>query len=326
MHLRSALFLVLLALASPMALAQTQPASPAPRAESSTQVTEAGARAYVQFLQRLSDITNSASQSSTVLSTLSNSMTTRAGIVEHYPELQTAVGQARQILSDANTQLEALPPLPDRGVTSDMLRVSETMRRDTHTYINNMTGLLDAGADFLSAVGANDRPKIVAAYGRLSGAGAVLIDGQRMILRGRQQMLQPEQSDYHILGAMVAMYDGMSAILAADGASRRLQLNLAADSADRWGISGRAALALERQSWPRRYGNQPALATYLQLNEQAFALNDRISAFLRDCASHDVTSEERRRQMSQIAELEEDYQSLNRQQVVVLGQLTQQSH
>ncbi len=314
--------LTLFALSAPTAFATPSPTAaptqvaPAPQPPAAR---DPAARAFADWVQRSSAALAHASQASDTLGEITSISSDRREFLQSLPTLRAQIARARQILVDASAELDSLGEFQFPGAQADLVELGGRLRRDGYQYIANMQGLLDAMTEFMDAVEANDARRVQAVAPRLHNSVYVMVDGQRTILRGRQQMFTPEQPVYHSLGAMIAMYDGMIAFTEEDDATRRAQLTAAAASAERWGQSDRATLeALRTQLGTLSPSDRAIVNTMLQFEEETCAVNDRVVAYLRNAIA--APASQRIQMIQGLAQMEADYQAISMREVAAMAQ------
>jgi hypothetical protein len=148
------------------------------------------------------------------------------------------------------------------------------------------------------------------------------------MFRGRQRTVPQDESAYHSLGAMVALYEGMSALIMPNVENRQARVTAAAQSAETWGASGRAALARQRAGLVGFPPNQQTVIDEMfNLEGQFYAANDRVVTLLRaaaqEAAAGASSQQLNSRYTGQIAAIEVEYQRINARQVELYSQLTQ---
>jgi hypothetical protein len=318
----AALALCAASLSAPAAFATPSPAPPPTQTAPAPQpppAADPAARAFADWVQRSSTALAHASQASDTLGEISSVSSDRRAFLESLPTLRSHIERAHQILVDARGELDALGEFQTPGASADLVELGGRLHRDGYQYIDNMQGLLDAMTEFMDAIQANDARRVQAVTPRLRNSVYVMIDGQRTILRGRQQMFTAEQPVYHSLGAMIAMYDGMIALTEEDDATRRAQLTAAAASAERWGQSDRAAVAaLRTQLGTLSASDRAIVNTMLQFEEETCAVNDRVVVFLRNAVA--APGSQRIDLIQGLSQMETDYQSISMREVAAMAQ------
>ena len=307
---------------APMALAAQQPAI-AQTADSN--------RAFAQWMVRVSAVVERASAANNLLSEFHQSFNpndSRANQLAAMRQLRQHAEASRPELAAAGQELAAIGAFQHAGADPELVVFSRSMIQDTQAYLRNMDEILDAMIDAIDAFERNDRAAFAAVSPRLVRGASLLLDGQIMMFRGRQRTVPVTESSHHGLGAMVAMYEGMRAIIMPNIANRDAALRAAADSAAGYSVSGRAALALQRASVGDLSADQRRIVNEMfAYEEQFYAANDRVVALLRaaaqEAAAGTSAMDLNTRYTADVAAVELEYQRINAAQVALFSQLTQ---
>lgn len=218
----------------------------------------------------------------------------------------------RQLLSQLQSELRATPRFEHLGAPETYLLMSETIARDTGAYLQNMDAMLVNIISLVDAMEANDEDAIARLRPRLMQSAVLLLDGQLVTLRARQQLLHVDDSAYHALGAMMSLYDGMRLAIVLTMPDRAGAMIDTSHAAARWSTSGREAVVAARAALPTVASRERALLEeMLELEERFFMVNDRVVAAL-EAASRGA--EDRRVQqhlMNALIQAEVDYMRIN---------------
>lgn len=316
-------FLAALALVfTPMGMAVLQPAAAQ---------TVDGERAFAQWMLRVTDVVERASAVNNELSALQQSYNangSRDAQLASMLVVRAHAMQSRPQLAAFGQELDAIGAFEHPNAPADLVQFSRTMIADTQTYLRNMDEVLATMIDAVNAFERNDRAAFNAVAPRLVRGAALLLEGQIVMFRGRQRTVPQSESAYHSLGAMVSLYEGMSALIMPNVENREARVTAAAQSAETWGVSGRAALAQQRAGLVGYPPNQQAIIDEMfNLEGQFYAANDRVVALLRaaaqEAASGATALQLNRRYTGQIAAIEVEYQRINARQVELYSQLAQ---
>lgn len=323
MGVRMRYFLAAIALIlAPMGMAVVQPAAAQ---------TDEGERAFAQWMLRVTNVVERASAVNNQLSSLQQSYNpngSRDSQLASMRSVRAHAIQSRPQLAGFGEELIAIGPFEHPGAPAELVEFSRTMISDTQTYLRNMDEILDAMIVAVNAFENNDRAAFAAVSPRLVRGAALLLEGQIVMFRGRQRTVPQNESAYHSLGAMVSLYEGMSALIMPNVDNRAARVNAAAQSAETWGVSGRAALARQRTGLVGFPPNQQGVIDEMfNLEGQFYAANDRVVALLRaaaqEAAAGASSQQLNSRYTGQIAAIEVEYQRINARQVELYSQLTQ---
>lgn len=315
-------FLAALALVfTPMGMAVLQPAAAQ---------TVDGERAFAQWMLRVTNVVERASAVNNELSALQQSYNangSRDAQLASMLVVRAHAVQSRPQLAAFGQELDAIGAFEHPNAPADLVQFSRTMIADTQTYLRNMDEVLATMIDAVNAFERNDRAAFNAVAPRLVRGAALLLEGQIVMFRGRQRTVPQSESAYHSLGAMVSLYEGMSALIMPNVENREARVTAAAQSAETWGVSGRAALAQQRAGLVGYPPNQAIIDEMFNLEGQFYAANDRVVALLRaaaqEAASGATALQLNRRYTGQIAAIEVEYQRINARQVELYSQLAQ---
>ncbi|MBL8538309.1 MAG: hypothetical protein JNM59_12960 [Hyphomonadaceae bacterium] len=328
------LWLFAAGLASPSLADPVPERTPARPAERLTQPPAAEMqvhRDFANWVQRVSSILERAGAANESFGTFFNAVSPNASrreIVASIQALQVTLSGARGVLNTARQELSAIEPFYAADAPAEYNAMGATMVRDANAYVSNMLDMVALMEEATNAVLMNDGAAFNRIAPRLLASATLLIDGQILTLRSRQQLMPREESVHHSIGAMIALYQGMRALALPDSADRPAQLQAAAADAARWGESGRAALAEQRALLDQLDGRQRALlAQMFGLEEASYQINDRVVALLRqaetDSASGVDYSVLHGRYVQNLANLESEYITIGHQQVALFQQFTQ---
>jgi hypothetical protein len=316
-------FLAALALVlAPMGMAVLQPAAAQ---------TDESERAFAQWMLQVTNVVERASAVNNELSALQQSYNpngNREAQLAAMRAVRTHAMQSRPQLVGFGEELIAIGPFEHPAAPADLIEFSRAMVTDTQTYLRNMDEILGAMIEAVNAFERNDRAAFDAVAPRLVRGAALLLEGQIVMFRARQRAVPQDESAYHSLGAMVSLYEGMSALIMPSVDNRQARVNAAAQSAETWGVSGRAALARQSAGLVGFPPNQQAIIDEMfNLEGQFYAANDRVVALLRaaaqEAAAGASSQQLNTRYTGQIAAIEVEYQRINARQVELYSQLTQ---
>lgn len=319
-HFLAAIALVL----APMGVAAVQPAA-AQTAESE--------QAFAQWMLRVTGTIERASAVNDLLAQFQqayNPNADRNSQVAAVRRLREHATQSRPQLVALGQELEAIGPFQHAGADPELVEFSRTMIADTQTYLRNMDDVLGALIDATIAIERSDQRAFSAVAPRLVRSASLLLEGQIVMFRGRQRVVPASESTYHGLGAMIALYEGMRAIIMPNVANRAQQISAAADSATGWSASGRAALALQRAGLTGLTQEQRNVINQMfALEEEFYVANDRVATLLRaaatDAAAGMDPAQLNSRYTPEMAGIEVEYQRINAAQVALYAQLAQQA-
>jgi hypothetical protein len=197
--------LALLALAlAPQAVAAAAPPPPA------VVRSEAGERAIYAWLGRLGEamtIQNRGMQKLSGSRALMEQMATPAGAKAAAPRLRALVAEARASVRQADALL-ASTSLPDLVVGNGLTPAS--MLAEARAQNAKAIAVLDDYDALLAAFERGDRAAAVKLAPRLMEGSMVLVDGQRLMMRGRQAALPQSQSMHQALELPVQLYRAMA--------------------------------------------------------------------------------------------------------------------
>jgi len=318
-------FLAAIALVlAPLGLAQTQPAA--------AQTVESE-QAFAQWMLRVSAVIERASAVNNLLSEFHASYNPNASRADQLAGMRAVrehAQRSRPMLMAYGEELRAIGPFQHPGADPELVEFSRTAIEDTQIYLRNMDEILGVLIEATDAYERNDRAAFASLGPRLIRGASLLIEGQIVMFRGRQRTVPVEESAHHGLGAMVALYEGMRALVMPNVPDRAAAVNAAADNAAGWSASGRAALTRQRAmmvGFPPV--QQRAIDQMFALEDQFYVANDRAVALFRaaarDAAAGASAQDLNARYTAQIAAIEVEYQRINSEQVALYSQMTQAS-
>lgn len=300
------------------------------------QTAETGAEARAQrefalWLQNISGLLERAGVANDVFLRFSQGGSVNEGreqLLDRLRSLRPEAQSAQIALANIQVELGTVAPFRSPDAPDELELLSETILRDTGVYLRNMDSLLALTNEVIDAFERNDQPALRRIAPRLLQSVSMLIDGQILAVRTRQQMTSADDSSYHTLGAMLAMYEGMRACALPNIANRADALSAAANAAVASGQQGRAALARKAQEFSNIASRETDLLRQMfAVEERAYNVNDRVVALLRSAAQEaragagpDVLNT---RYVPQLSMLESEFIRLNQEQVVLLGELTE---
>jgi hypothetical protein len=307
---------------APMGMAAAQPAAAQ---------TDASERAFAEWVVRVTGVIERASAANDVFTQFYQSYDPNGGRAEQLAAMRAVrdlAGRSRPQLAALGGELNTIGPFQHPDAPAEYAEFSRSMIDDTQIYLRNMDDVLGVMIEAVDAFERDDRAAWNRIGPRLIRSASLLIDGQIVMFRGRQRTIPASESAHHSLGTMVALYEGMSALVMPDVRDRPAALNAAADSAATWGASGRAALTQQRA---REMGYAPREQTLVDqmmaLEQQFYAANDTAVSLLRaaaqDAASGASGQQLNMRYTPRIAAIESEFQRLNQQQVALYAQLAQ---
>jgi hypothetical protein len=287
-------------------------------------------RAFALWVQRVMDLLERTSVINDVFNQFvegADPNEDQEAFLVHARPVRDRAREARQALAQMEAELNGIGPFVAEGAPEEYSVIAETILRDSRTYVQNMDGLLAQVIALVDAMERNDRAQVEAIAPRLLQSVGYLVEGQIVMLRARQQLAAPTDSAFHGLGAMIAMYEGMRAIVMPNVRDRAAVLIEASQSAARWGASGRAALARQRADLSQTASREAAIgAQVFDLEEQFYRATDRVIELLESAAqesSRISPSALNIRYMPRLSEIELRYQQINQQQIDLFAQLTE---
>lgn len=287
-------------------------------------------RAFADWLTRVTNVLERASAANETFNDFFANYNPQASRAEQLAIIRRVRDHsvtARALMSQLQTEVGAMQPFSHPGGPPEYELLSRSMLSDSAQYLSNMDGVLDLIVQTVDAIERSDAPALRRLAPRLVQSAGLLVQGQVVMLRARQQIVPSSESSHHSLGSMVAMYEGMYAMIMPNIANRSEAISAAARSAEAWGRSGRVRLAESRRQaaqMPER--ERQILLRMCDIEDQFFAENDRVVALLmsasRDAANGVNENELNVRYTPQISQVETRYQQLNSQQVELFSQLT----
>ncbi|HWA00479.1 MAG TPA: hypothetical protein VG841_09225 [Caulobacterales bacterium] len=280
-------------------------------------------RAFGAWMERYSAILAHASRASDALSRFVSVApgASREDILAVFAQIRVASAQGRDVLREARAEAAALPAFqaPDGSTTYD--EAARGLRRDLTAYIDNIDRVLDIMIQVADAFANNDTATARRLAPQLQSSAILLVDGQIITLRARQQMAPPNSTTYHGLGAMIELYRGMRALAVDAPEGRANALLTAADAMAATTRAHRAALTLERADLVSRSAEERAFGErFLAVEDRFMALNDRVEAALRLAAEDADPATVRARYMPMLIQSETEYQSLTQEQLTMFNE------
>ncbi|MBY0564975.1 MAG: hypothetical protein K2P58_12415 [Hyphomonadaceae bacterium] len=333
-RLISALTAVLLGLTSaPFVFANPRVSPPPPSAQRAVDSDEMQVhRDFADWMQRVSAIVQRADTANQAFAQFNAAFrpdSSQREMAATARELRVVLAGSRATLEATLADLATVEPFRADAEDTDYPALSEAILRDVRRYIDNMLAYVGVMDEAATAIVNNDRRALERLAPSINASASVLIEGQILTLRTRQRLMDEDTAVYHTLGAMIAMYEGMLAIgfPVTDGAQR---LAAAADTAARWGQSGREAILGQRTTLDALRGEQREIAgRIIALEDTAFQVNDRVVGVLRAALADGAASAKpddalANSYLTQLAQLESEYIEIGREQVVLFQQLTQE--
>lgn len=231
----------------------------------------------------------------------------------------------RAELALARERLAAMAPFAHPNAPPEMLRLAAMILRDSRESAVRMDQLLNDMILFAGAVERGDTAEVERLSPQIERSSTLLIQSQATMLRARQQLVPADTSPYHAMGGMVAMYDGLVALLASDADFDAAAVEAAAVALDASLAAERAAILRERASL-RRSDPDYAVAVEVMEARAAFAdVNERARNELRTAAqaarAGSSTTRSRDAHVVVLAELEYEYQRIARRQLELHARL-----
>ncbi len=116
----------------------------------------------------------------------------------------------RARLKDVNARLAAYPAY--RGDAEDTARAA-TLLKDMRGYASRVEVAVGVMDDLLGALVARDDSRTQTLLVKVREATALLVEGQLVMVKGRQTLFSRNETDYYLLGAMSALYEGMASTM-----------------------------------------------------------------------------------------------------------------
>jgi hypothetical protein len=288
-------------------------------------------REFAVWIQRISSLMERAGAANDVFNGLSASFNTETDLDVLMSELRPVRDQARAaraLLAQLQGELTQIAPYRLEGAPPQYAIFSETLLEDTGVYMRNMDRVMDLTIQLIDAMDARDFAAVEHLAPRLMQTASTLIDGQIFMVRARQQLIPATQSAHHSLGSILALYEGMRAIVVLNVVDRPAAITAAADAATRWSRTGRAVLAQERPEVdmlaPRE---REIMMRMIAIQERFFVLGDRVSAHLRlasAAAARGMSDEALNVEYSdELAAFEMEFLRLNQEQIALFAELTE---
>lgn len=307
--MRAVLLSLVLLLAGPAAWAQ--PAS-------TQTATPTATREYVTWIERISTLLN---EMGTATSSLQSAMpalhsSDRATQLAGLRRSRDAAQVARTGLSRLDGQLQALGPYTGPAIDATTKPSAEALWTDTNKFSDTIDDALSKVIALVEAIERDDAAAITRLISELRQSAHLLIDGQILAVRGRQQLASVQESAYYSLGALVSFYEGMRALIAAPDPTG---LRTAARGAASWAANGRTILAGERAQVDQyRPSDRPAFLEMLALEEKGFVVVDQMAATMNAAADEGGTLSAqalRAKYAPRMIALEAAYQNVAQEQI-----------
>jgi len=308
------------------------PMSPAHADQAPSEAAEMAAyRAFGDWVQRVTTLLEEASRAGDAFNEFNASFDPNRDPRQQMAMLNAVRAHAREsraLMARVESDLRAAGTFTAPGAPSELIALANALHGDSITFVRNMDGVLGLMVEAVDAIERNDQPALQRIGPQLIRSAAVLIDGQIVMLRARQQMLPPSESAYHSLGAMTALYEGMSSLLMPDVPNRAEALRTASRNAAQWGRSGRAAVTSQRAELTPLSGRERDLVSrMLDLEDQFYAENDRVVSTLENAARAVQSGTDgpalNQSFMPTLAQIEMRYQQLSQQQIALYQQMVQ---
>lgn len=113
----------------------------------------------------------------------------------------------RARLNDVKARLAAYPAY--RGNAEDT-RIAAAVLTDMRNYASRVEGAVGVMDDLMGAVIARDDSRTQALLLKIRDATVLLVEGQLVMVKGRQAIFSRDDTEYYLLGAMSALYEGMA--------------------------------------------------------------------------------------------------------------------
>lgn len=158
------------------------------------------------------------------------------------PELQ----QARATLASLRLEAEAIPPFGGDNAPAMFIVTSNLVLGDTIWMLEQFELIAADAAQLGPALEAGDNARLRVISERLMAMPAVMLRSQTTTLRVVQFQYPDDDTTHHVIGARIAVFDGVIAFVTLDEAVDPDAILGASNAIERWVASGRAALAAER--------------------------------------------------------------------------------
>lgn len=228
----------------------------------------------------------------------------------------------RVLLAELQAELQTISRFDHPAAPSSYSVLADTLLRDTAAYLRNMDDMLAHLISFVDAIEADDSAAIERIAPRLLQSAVLLLEGQIVTVRARQQLVSVEDTAHHALGAMLVLYEGMRAAISPNVVDRGGVFVDLSQAAARWSASGRQALAAERTRLPELATRERALLEeMLRIEERTFAVNDRVVGYFEAAARSQGNERDMEALVDRLVVAEADYLRLNQRMMQLLTEL-----
>lgn len=231
----------------------------------------------------------------------------------------------RAELALARERLAAMAPFAHPNAPPEMLRMAGMILRDAQESAVSMDQLLNDMILFAGAVERGDTREIERLSPQIERSSVLLIQSQATMLRARQQLIPPDTSQYHAVSGMLAMYEGLAALLASDADFDVAAVEAAAAALDASLAAERAAISRERASLRRSDPDYAAAIEVMDARAAFSDINERARNELRTAAqaarAGNSTMRNRDAHVVALSELEYEYQRIARRQMELYARL-----
>lgn len=238
--------------------------------------------------------------------------------------IRDAVARSRPLLAHFRSDLESIEA--SAFAAADTSSIAIDLCQEAFAYLDGLDQTTTIAADLADALEQENATRVLMVRQRLWLALGIIFDGRVALSHARQQTFSASESDYYVLGSVMALYQGMRAIALRNLRDRASVLRGAEELAATSGEAGRVVVRRELNALPRTASRSPAMQA-LMLNEQALQLNDEIAAMLREAASDAEAGVPAPdlyvRYMRDLSRIERQYFELGRTPTRPLGELVQ---
>lgn len=240
-------------------------------------------------------------------------------------QMASQAATARPALASIRAEIDAMAPFAHPQATGEQVSLSNVILRDSRQTLTNMDNMLADIMAFAEAYQRRDARAMNEVLPRLENSARILIRSQATMIRARQPLAPRSSSQYHAIGGMAAMYEGMATLLESDAnfdlpALEAAERNMTASLA-----SERAALAVERAGIPPG-PYRPVMVQIMDSKDQFSSVNERARDILRaaieDARAGRASDTTRLANLEALGHLEYEYQAISRRQIELFGQLS----
>jgi hypothetical protein len=234
-------------------------------------------------------------------------------------EIRPTLARYRAALQATSARIGAVQPVTfPAGLPYDFARLQSEGR----AQVDGLRELVEALDAMIVAVAAKDKAAMEAPFATIARSGVTLIQGQAVILRRRQLAVPTDESTHQSLGITANFYEVMVPIMAAivnakptgEPAAARFA-RLAADTRA-LNVAGRANVVRELAEVDEApAAERAALRTVFALENETFALGDRLAAKLDEFAAKPLTQQSARAAQPEMAAIENEFSAISRRQV-----------